>query len=91
MKKLLLTSFLLFAGVGILFASGCDSHDYAYDNKLIPEIFLTSNNMQLFKYSDNEGTTRFTIQNLDETILAENMRRIELKIDFSEIEKEFDS
>ena len=91
MKKLILTSFLLFASVGILFASGCDSHDYADVNKLTPEIVLTSNNMQLLKYSDHEGTTRFTIQNLDGTVLAENMSRIELKIDFPEIEKEFDS
>ena len=91
MKKLILTSFLLFVSVGILFASGCDSHDYADVNKLTPEIVLTSNNMQLFKYSDHEGTTRFSIQNLDGTVLAENMSRIELKIDFPEIEKGFDS
>ena len=91
MRKLILTSFLLFTSVGILFASGCDSHDYADVNKLIPEIVLTSNNMQLLKYSDHEGTTIFIIQNLDGTVLAENMSRIELKIDFSEIEKGFDS
>ena len=91
MKKLILTSFLLFASVGILFASGCDSHDYADINKLTPKIVLTSNNMQLLKYSDHEGTMRFTIQNLDGTVLAENMSRIELKIDFPEIEKGFDS
>ena len=87
MKKLILTSFLLFVSVGILFASGCDSHDYAGVNKLTPEIVLTSNNMQLLKYSDHEGNTRFTIQNLDGTVLAENMSRIKLKIDFPEIEK----
>ena len=91
MKKMILTSFLLFASVGILFASGCDSHDYADVNKLIPEIVLTSNNMQLLKYSDHEGTMRFTIQNLDGTVLAENMSKIELKIDFLETEKEFNS
>lgn len=91
MKKLILTSFLLFVSVGILFASGCDSHDYSGVNKLTPEIVLTSNNMQLLKYYDHEGTTRFTIQNLVGTVLAENMSRIELKIDFPEIEKKFDS
>ena len=91
MRKLILTSFLLFTSVGILFASGCDSHDYADINKLTPEIVLTSNNIQLLKYSDYEGTTRFTIKNLDGTILAENMSRIELIIDFPEIEKEFES
>ena len=91
MKKMILTSFLLFASVGILFASGCNSYDYADVNKLTPEIVLVSNNMQLFKYSDHEGTKRFRIQNLDGTVLAENMSRIELKIDFPEIEKELDS
>ena len=91
MKKLILTSFLLFTSVGILFASGCDSHDYADANKLTPEIVLTSNNMQLLKYSDHEGTTRFTIQNLDGTVLAENMSRMELRNDFPEIEKKFES
>ena len=91
MKKLILTSFVLFAGMGILFASDCDSNDYAHVNKSTPEIVLTSNNLQLLKYSDHEGTTRFTIQNLDGTVLAENMSRLELRIDFPEIEKKFES
>ena len=91
MKKLILTSFVLFAGIGILFASDCDSNDYAHVNKSTPEIVLTSNNLQLLKYSDHEGTTRFTIQNLDGTVLAENMSRLELRIDFPEIEKKFES
>ena len=91
MKKLILTSFVLVAGMGILFASDCDSNDYAHVNKSTPEIILTSNNLQLLKYSDHEGTTRFTIQNLDGTILAENMSRLELRIDFPEIEKKFES
>ena len=91
MKKLLLTSFLLFASVGVLFASGCNGDDYADVNKSTQEIVLTSNNLQLLKYSDHKGITRFTIQNLDGTVLAENMSRIELKIDFPEIEKGFDS
>ena len=91
MKKLILTSFVLFAGMGILFASDCDSNDYAHVNKSTPEIILTSNNLQLLKYSDHEGTTRFTIQNLDGTVVAENMSRLELRIDFPEIEKKFES
>jgi hypothetical protein len=91
MKKLILISFVLFAGMGILFASDCDSNDYAHVNKSTPEIVLTSNNLQLLKYSDHEGTTRFTIQNLDGTVLAENMSRLELRIDFPEIEKKFES
>jgi hypothetical protein len=91
MKKLILTSFVLFAGMGILFASDCDSNDYAHVNKSTPEIVLTSNNLQLLKYSDHEGTTRFTIQNLDGTVVAENMSRLELRIDFPEIEKKFES
>ena len=70
MQNLIITSFLLFTSVGILFASGCDSHDYEDVTKLTPEIVITSNNMQLLKYSDHEGNTRFSIQNLDGTVLA---------------------
>ena len=87
----MLTSFLLFASVGILFASGCDSDDYAEVNKSIPEIVLTSNNLQLLKYYDHKGTTRFTIQDLDGTVLSENMSRVELRNDFPKIEKKFES
>ena len=91
MKKLILTSFVFFAGMGILFASDCDSKDYANVKKSTPEIVLTSNNLQLLKYSDHEGTTRFIIQKIDGTVLAENMSRLELRIDFPEIEKKFES
>ena len=91
MKKLILTSFVLFASIGVLFADGCDSQDYADVNKSTPNIVLTSNNLQLLKYSDHNGTTRFTIQNLDGTVVSENMSRLELRIDFPEIEKKFDS
>jgi hypothetical protein len=91
MKKLVLTSFVFFASMGILFASGCDGDDYAHVNKSKQEIVLTSNNLQLLRYSDDEGITRFTIQNLDGTVLARNMSRLELRIDFPEIEKKFDS
>ncbi len=93
MKKLILTSFVLFAGMGILFA-GDSCADYASVedlSKTTPEIVLTSNNLQLLKYSDHNGTTRFTIQNLDGTVVAENMSRLELRIDFPEIEKKFES
>ena len=93
MKKLILTSFALFAGMGILFAGGdCDNYASVKDViKTSPEIVLTSNNLQLLKYSDHNGTTRFTIQNLDGTVVAENMSRLELRIDFPEIEKKFES
>ena len=95
MKKLLLTTFVLFSGLGILFAGdGCVDYASVKDkdlSKTTQEIVLTSNNLQLLKYSDHNGTTRFTIQNLDGTILAENMRRLELRIDFPEIEKKFES
>ena len=91
MKKLILTSFALFTYMGILFASDCDSVDYANVKKSTPEIVLTSNNLQLLKYSDHEGTTRFTIQNVDGTVLAKNLSRLELRIDFPEIEKKFES
>ena len=91
MKKLILTAFYLCAGMGILFASDCDSNDYAHVNKSTPEIVLTSNNLQLLKYSDHNGTTKFTIQNIDGTVVAENMSRLELRIDFPEIEKQFES
>ena len=91
MKKLILTSFVLVAGMGILFASDCDSNDYAHVNKSTPEIVLTSNNLQLLKYSDHNGTTRFTIQNLDGTVVAEDMSRLRLRLDFPDIEKKFES
>ena len=93
MKKLILTSFALFAGMGILFAGdGCADYASVKDlGKTTPEIVLTSNNLQLLKYSDHNGTTRFTIQNLDGTVVAENMSRLELRIDFPEIEKKFES
>jgi hypothetical protein len=84
---------VLFSGLGILFA-GDDCADYASVkdlSKTTPEIVLTSNNLQLLKYSDHNGTTRFTIQNLDGTVVSENMSRLELRIDFPEIEKKFES
>ena len=91
MKKLILTTFLLFASIGFLFASGCDGDDYADVNKSTQEIVLTSNNLQLLKYTDHKGITRFTIQNLEGTVLAENMTKMELRNDFPEIEKKFES
>ena len=92
MKKLILTSFVLFASVGILFAEGdCQKKDYAYIKESKLEIVLTSNNIQLLKYYDKNGNTRFTIKNLDGTIVAENISRSELRIDFPEIENKFDS
>ena len=89
MKKLILTSFVLFAGMGILFAGGdCDNYASIKDvSKTSPEIVLTSNDLQLLKYSDYKGTTRFTIQNLEGKIVAENMSRLRLRLDFPEIEK----
>ena len=92
MKKLILTSFILSASVGILFAEGdCQKKDYAYVKESKLEIVLTSKNLQLLKYSDRNGNTRFTIKNLDGTIVAENMSRLKLRIDFPEIEKKFKS
>lgn len=91
MKKLILTSFVLFASIGFSFASGCDNHDYADVNKLTPEIVQISNNLHLLKYSDHKGTTIFNIISIDGTVIAENMSRIELRIDSPEIEKKFES
>ncbi len=95
MKKLLLTTFVLFSGLGILFAGdGCVDYASVKDkdlSKTTQEIVLTSNNLQLLKYSDHNGTTRFTIQNLDGTVVSENMTRLELRIDFPEIENKFES
>ena len=92
MKKLILTSFILSASVGILFAEGdCQKKDYAYVKESKLEIVLTSKNLQLFKYSDKNGNTLFTIKNLDGTIVAENISRLELRMDFPEIEKRFES
>tara|TARA_Y100000996_G_scaffold355898_1_gene296597 strand:- start:149 stop:427 length:279 start_codon:yes stop_codon:yes gene_type:complete len=92
MKKLIMTSYVLFASAGILFAeSHCQKKDFAYIKESKLEIVLTSNNLQLLKYSDKNGNHRFTIKNLDGTIVAENMSRLELRIDFPEIEKKFKS
>ena len=95
MKKLILTTFVLFSGLGILFAGdGCADCASVKDkdlSKTTQEIVLTSNNLQLLKYSDHNGTTRFTIQDLDGTVVAEDMSRLELRIDFPEIEKKFES
>ena len=89
MKKLILSSFVLFAGMGILFAGGdCDNCASIKDvSKTSPEIVLTSNDLQLLKYSDHKGTTRFTIQNFEGKIVAENMSRLRLRLNFPEIEK----
>ena len=92
MKKLTLTLFVLFASVAILFAEGhCQKKDYAYFKESKLEIILTSKNLQLLKYSDRNGNTRFTIKNLDGTIVAENISRLELRMDFPEIEKRLES
>tara|TARA_Y100001970_G_scaffold251284_1_gene323920 strand:+ start:2673 stop:2948 length:276 start_codon:yes stop_codon:yes gene_type:complete len=91
MKKLILTSLLTFASMGFLFAGDCEDKDYANFNKTKPEIVLTLKNLQLLKYSDKKGNTRFTIQYLDGTILAENISRSELRIDFPEIENKLES
>ncbi|MDC0223956.1 hypothetical protein OAK62_00760 [Deltaproteobacteria bacterium] len=89
MKKLILTSVAIFAGIGILFAGGdCDNYASVKDViKTSPEIVLTSNDLQLLKYSDHKGTTRFKIQNLEGKIVAENMSRLRLRLDFPEIER----
>ena len=91
MKKLILTSLLSFACMGFLFAGDCEDKDYANFNKSTHEIVLTLNNLQLLKYSDKNGNTRFTIKNLDGTIVAENMSWLELRIYFPVIEKKFKS
>ena len=91
MKKLILTPLVLCIGIGFLFAGDCESKKYAHFIKSTPEIVLTSNNLQLLQYSDKNGNTRFSIQNLDGTVVAENMSRLELKIDFPEIENKFES
>ena len=92
MKKLILTSFMFLTGIGILFSgSNCQKKDYAHIKESKLEIVLTSNNLQLLKYSDKNGNTRFTIKNLDGNVLAENLSRLELRIDFPEIEKKFES
>ena len=81
--------FLFLAGTGILFAGGdCDNYASVKDFiKSTPEIVLTSNDLQLLKYSDHKGTTRFSIQNLDGKIVAENMSRLRLRLVFPEIEQ----
>jgi len=77
--------------MGFLFAGDCEDKDYAHFKKSTPEIVLTLNNLQLLQYSDKNGNIRFAIQNIDGTIVAENMSRSELRIDFPEIENKFES
>jgi hypothetical protein len=92
MKKLILTLFILFTGMGVLIAGDCGHNSSVTDvSKKSPELVLSSNDLQLLKYADDKGTTRFTIQNLDGTVVAEDMSRLELRIDFPEIEKKFES
>ena len=91
MKILVITALMMFAGWGILSAGDCNNKDYAHSNKSTQEIVLTSDNLQLFQYSDKNGFTRFTIKNLDGTVVSENMSRSELRIDFPEIENKFES
>jgi hypothetical protein len=71
MKKLILTSFVLFASIGVLFASGCDSHVYADVNKSTLEIVLTSNNLQILKYTDYELRITNELLDLPYKILTE--------------------
>ena len=87
--KIILINFLFFVVVGTLFAgSDCEGYASAKEvSKTKPEIVLSSNNIQLLKYSDHEGNTMFTIKNLDGKVLAENMSRLRLRIDFPDIEK----
>ena len=57
MKKLILTTFVLFSGLGILFAGdGCDNYASVKDlSKTTPEIVLTSNNLQLLNILTTMG------------------------------------
>ena len=88
MKKLILTMYILFTGLGILIAGDCGHNSSVTDiSKTSPEIILSSNDLQLLKYSDDKGTTRFIIQDLEGKIVAENMSRLRLRLDFPEIEK----
>ena len=88
MKKLILTLFILFTGMGITIAGDCVHNSSVTDvSKISPEIVLSSNDLKLLKYSDDKGTTRFIIQDLEGKIVAENMSRLRLRLDFPEIEK----
>ena len=87
MKILILTKHVLFFSFRMLFAGDWDSCESLDVKKSTPEIVLTSNNLQLLKYTDHNGTTRFTIKNLDDSVIEENMNRLELRIDFLEMEK----
>jgi hypothetical protein len=71
MKKLILTSFVLFVSIGVLFASGCDSYVYADVNKSTLEIVLTSNNLQILKYTDYELRITNELLDLPYKILTE--------------------
>ena len=92
MKKLILTLFVCCTSLGILFAEGnCQKKDYVQIKKSKSELVLTINNLQLLKIYDKNGNARFTIKDLEGTVLAENLSRLELSIEFPEIEKKFES
>ena len=88
MKRLILTLFILFTGMGILIAGDCGHNSSVTDvSKTSLKIVLSSNDLQLLKYSDDKGITRFTIQDLEGKIVAENMSRLRWRLVFPEIEK----
>ena len=84
--------FVFFTTMGILFAGDeCQNKVYVDITTSNSEIVLKSKNLQLLKYTDENGDVRFTIINNDGTVVAENMSRLELRNDFPEIEKKFKS
>ena len=94
MKKIALTMFIFLTTTGFVFAGGMGCSGYKQEilaDKTNQEILVTSNNLQLIKFNDHMGNTRFSVKNLDGTFQAENLSRLRLRLDFPELENQIDS
>ena len=93
MKKIALTIFTLLITSGFVFAGGMGCSGYKQEifaDRTDHEILVTSNDLQLIKFNDNMGNTRFSVKNLDGTFQAENLSRLRLRIEFPDLENQID-
>ena len=67
MKKIALTMFTFLTTTGFVIAGGMGCSGYKQDilaDKTNQEILVTSNHLQLIKFNDHKGNTRFSVKNL---------------------------
>ena len=94
MKKIALTMFTLLTTSGFVFAGGMGCNGYKQEilaDKSNPKILITSNDLQLIKFNDQMGNTKFLVKNPDGTFQAENLSRLHLRTDFPDLENQIDS